>query len=321
MKTQVNNNNDKIMKRISCCLLFILLLNCNAKFNNPTDGAGGLLTNYALGLAVNSKPSITVKVGDTEYKNGDTITINASKSRTDFPQKFQIINNTSVNLTLTGATKVAFSGTDAANFTAVQPTVTTLIPNSSSEFTINFKTEYVTDKSAKATIANDDLTAPNFSINLVGKYTGGNGSEDFVYTGSMGTERSNHTATLLSNGKVLIAGGYTGSYLSSAELYDPSIGLFTNTGSMGTTRGNHTATLLSNGKVLVVSGRQMPPVINSKADLFDPSVNLFTATGNIGTGREFHTSSLLQNGRVLVAGGQSVFSPATYTSTAELYNP
>ena len=60
----------------------------------------------------------------------------------------------------------------------------------------------------------------------------------FTSTGAMGTVRRYHTATLLGNGKVLIAGGYDGNgYLSSAELYDPGTGTFTPTGAMGTVRG------------------------------------------------------------------------------------
>ena len=61
-----------------------------------------------------------------------------------------------------------------------------------------------------------------------------------------------HTATLLPNGKVLVAGGYAErSSLSSAELYDPATGTWSSTGSLGTARSSHTATLLPNGKVLV----------------------------------------------------------------------
>ncbi|HEU4888186.1 MAG TPA: kelch repeat-containing protein, partial [Thermoanaerobaculia bacterium] len=73
----------------------------------------------------------------------------------------------------------------------------------------------------------------------------------FSTTGSMGIPRNEHTATLLSNGKVLIAGGYNGAYLASAELYDPASGTFSATGSMGTARSQHTATQLPNGKVLI----------------------------------------------------------------------
>src|SRR5438552_3280690 len=74
-------------------------------------------------------------------------------------------------------------------------------------------------------------------------------------TGSMTVPRALHTATLLPNGRVLVAGGLSGSpALANAELYDPSTGTWDATGSMAVLRGNHTATLLANGKVLVVGG-------------------------------------------------------------------
>ncbi len=65
-----------------------------------------------------------------------------------------------------------------------------------------------------------------------------------------------HTATLLPNGKVLVAGGFNGGFtiLTSAELYDPASGSWTATGSLNTARAYHTATLLPNGKVLVAGG-------------------------------------------------------------------
>src|SRR5206468_4565756 len=75
-------------------------------------------------------------------------------------------------------------------------------------------------------------------------------------TGSLGTARDAHTATLLPNGKVLVAGGSNelDGVLSSAELYDPASGTWTATGSLGTARSRHTVTLLPNGKVLLAGG-------------------------------------------------------------------
>src|SRR5207237_7090282 len=78
-------------------------------------------------------------------------------------------------------------------------------------------------------------------------------------TGSLNAARAIDTATLLPNGKVLVAGGMNGfnSFIASAELYDPASGSWSATGTLNTARGAHTATLLPNGKVLVAGGYYM----------------------------------------------------------------
>src|SRR5450759_1807246 len=152
-------------------------------------------------------------------------------------------------------------------------------------------------------------------------YDPSNGS--WTATGKMPTPRQFHTATLLPDGKVLVAGGTdsnnnlgSNSALASAELYDPSNGSWTATGSMVTPRMFHTATLLPDGKVLVAGGTAVPggdmggggPTLAS-AELYDPSNGSWTATGKMPTPRQGHTATLLPDGKVLVAGGPGSDSP------------
>jgi hypothetical protein len=122
-------------------------------------------------------------------------------------------------------------------------------------------------------------------------------------TGSMGTARANHTATLLPSGKVLVAGGFNLSgVLSSAELCDPAAGTWTATGSLGTARQNHSATLLPSGKVLVVGGYNGSSGYLNSAELYDAAAETWTATGSMAFPRSAHTATLLATGKVLVAG-------------------
>src|SRR5262245_53038367 len=75
----------------------------------------------------------------------------------------------------------------------------------------------------------------------------------FEQTGSLITARSDHSATSLGNGKVLVAGGSSAAgQLASAEVYDPTTGSWTATGSLANARSQHAAIMLPNGKVLVV---------------------------------------------------------------------
>lgn len=143
----------------------------------------------------------------------------------------------------------------------------------------------------------------------------------FTLTGSMSSPRGYHTATILgTNGKVLIAGGKSGSSgstaLNSAEIYDPTSGTFSpTTGNMNAQRYGHTANLLNDGTVLIAGG-----TTTSSADIYVPSTANFTATGNMTAIRRYHTATLLPDNTVLFTGGQAG-SSLTTLSSAEIYTP
>jgi N-acetylneuraminic acid mutarotase len=144
-------------------------------------------------------------------------------------------------------------------------------------------------------------------------------------TGNLNVGRDSHTATLLRNGKVLVAGGNNSNgSLKSAELYNPATGAWSNTGNLNTDRAFHTATMLLNGKVLVAGGFSCAPppascfYLNS-AELYDPTAGTWTSTGNLHTARGSHTATMLPNGNVLIAGGHNEGSGALLS--AELYDP
>jgi Putative Ig domain/Galactose oxidase, central domain/Kelch motif len=155
----------------------------------------------------------------------------------------------------------------------------------------------------------------------------------FAYTGTMVSARQNYTATVLSNGKVLLVGGSDGSNaLASAELFDSSNNSFAlSGGSLQTARWSHTATLLPSGKVFITGGWDSTNQALASAELYDPSTDSFsTITSPMITPRADFTSTLLSNGTVLIVGGHDrnnnvfanveIFDPssATFTSTGGL---
>lgn len=145
-------------------------------------------------------------------------------------------------------------------------------------------------------------------------------SGTWTKTGSMNTPREGHSATLLQNGQVLVAGGLNNTgVIAGAELYDPKQGKWTVTGSMNAIRTGRGAVLLQNGQVLVVGGSGNTQQYLSSAELYNPATGTWTLTGSMSEARGGFSATLLPSGQVLVAGGVLYNGPIL--SSAELYNP
>jgi N-acetylneuraminic acid mutarotase len=142
-------------------------------------------------------------------------------------------------------------------------------------------------------------------------------SGTWVTTGNMNVARMGHTATLLTNGQVLVAGGTNGhgALFASAELYDPGTGRWTATGSLSQARAHHTATLLPSGEVLVTGGDGA----EATAEIYNPATGRWLAAGTMTQARTHHAAAALEDGSVLVAGG--IGASGAELASAELFNP
>ena len=144
-----------------------------------------------------------------------------------------------------------------------------------------------------------------------------------VSAGSMSAARAAHTATPLTDGRVLIAGGCTldgcelGEDSATTELYDPATGAFTGAGSMTTERVSHTATPLPDGRVLIAGGWDRNGVLAS-TEVYDPATDTFAPGPTMSSRRAGFTATTLSDGRVLVVGG---YDGSRRLATAELYDP
>jgi N-acetylneuraminic acid mutarotase len=145
-------------------------------------------------------------------------------------------------------------------------------------------------------------------------------------TGSLATGRTLHTATLLSNGKVLVVGGQSVgtpfATFASAELYDPTAGTWSATGALATARANHIAVRLLNGKVLIAGGNSIESSSRlASAEVYDPATGTWSTTGSMASARQQPVAVLLPDGKVLVAGGFGAGADLNALSTAEIYDP
>jgi len=147
-------------------------------------------------------------------------------------------------------------------------------------------------------------------------------------TGHMHNARANHTATPLTTGQVLVAGGESGqsdgdSVLASAELYDPRTGHWAATGAMTQSRYNHSATRLPDGTILIAGGQgeSVAGHALSNTERYEPQTGTWTATAGMTAARTGHTATLLPNGLVLVTGGNAQTTGGPTEASTELFDP
>jgi len=141
----------------------------------------------------------------------------------------------------------------------------------------------------------------------------------FSTLASMPAAREGHTATVLTNGKLLVTGGRSGTTtLATTALFNPASGpgSWATAGNMATARQGHTATLLADGRVLIAGGKNGTNTLSS-AELFTSTTNTFAATSTMTGAVQGHTATLLANGMVLAAGG---VNGTTTLSSAQLYD-
>ena len=183
-------------------------------------------------------------------------------------------------------------------------------------------------------------------------------SAQTVLTGNLNVPRAGCVATVLTDGRVLITGGYATQPLASTELFDPARGVFTIGPDMQSARVGHTATALPDGEVLIAGGSAeifdghafvavpgMTPrsshsatllrdgtvllaggisqdgAVLADAELFDPATRSFARVASMTAPRFGHGAALLPDGRVLIAGGYAAIELHGFALTAEIYDP
>jgi len=157
-------------------------------------------------------------------------------------------------------------------------------------------------------------------------------TDTWISASDMTVARTNHTATLLPNGKVLVTGGlqgYAQDFDRTAEIYDPSADRWTSASPMGVNHFNHTATLLFDGRVLIAGGGvndgrvlEESHLPSAYAEIYDPLTDTWTPTASfMGVRRFGHTATMLPDGRVLVAGGLSIEQNPKGLISSEIFSP
>ncbi|MCX5792084.1 MAG: hypothetical protein NTY45_07700, partial [Elusimicrobia bacterium] len=194
-----------------------------------------------------------------------------------------------------------------AAFTPAHDHTTTLLPNG------NILVTGGTTGAANVSLSNAQLySMVNAAWSTVGSIGGG-----------APVARSSHTATLMGNGRVLVAGGFeNGTARANAYLYNPADNTWAATGALTTARGGHTATLINKGTkagyVLICGGRNGAGTAINKCEMFNGASFNDADAADMSSSRIGHTASAITGGRVFVSGG---YDGTHYLPTNEIYDP
>ena len=169
--------------------------------------------------------------------------------------------------------------------------------------------------------AEEDLPTPQYFAVLYNPIT-----DTWSNTGSIAGGRMLHSATLLPNGKVLIAGGcdtFSNNYMTTSLLYDYVTNTWSNTGSMTKVQLGHTATATRNGMVITVGGYTpgLYSYSSSTVQVYDYLKGTWSSAPDLISSRSNHTSSILPNGNLLITGGYFSVSGNFYSlNTTEIFD-
>lgn len=152
-------------------------------------------------------------------------------------------------------------------------------------------------------------------------------SSTWVFTSSsMNSEHAFHTATTISDGKVLVTGGFDKTFIatSSAEIYDPFLNSWTNVKQLPFRRAYHTAVLLNDGRVMLAGGlirNGSSNISTNSVSFYNPFNDSWENAPSLNQAHTQHTMTLLKDGRVMVAGGETEDPNITFTDTVEIWSP